>query len=274
MKIFIVADIEGAIGVSKRSQCYFLKPDFQYGRQCLTDDVNAVIKGAIEAGADNIVVRDTHETGQNIIRENLHPGVEYIGGQLDRPFPILGDPSGAALVFLVASHARSGSPGGFFAHTFFGGFSEVRINGNPVGEAFIYAATLSEWGIPIAFNSGDRQAIREALSIMPWLKTVEAPKEEEYYSLPEAKERVSALRERLCAGAFEAVKGIAEMKCLELQPDSFWEVAIKNTDLADKINVAGTSLAGGTLSWRAGTYLEGFDTFFRLVQAAFLAYSS
>ena len=64
MKIFIVADIEGAVGVSKRSQCYFLKPDFQYGRQCLTDDVNAVIKGAIEAGADSIVVRDTHEMGR------------------------------------------------------------------------------------------------------------------------------------------------------------------------------------------------------------------
>ncbi len=274
MKIFIVADIEGAVGVSKRSQCYFMKPDFQYGRRCLTDDVNAVVKGAIEAGADRIVVRDTHETGQNIIRENLHPGVEYIGGQLAQPFPILGDPSGADLVFLVASHARSGSSGGFFAHTFFGGFSEVRINGNPVGEAFIYAATLSEWGIPIAFNSGDRQAIRESLSIVPWLKTVEVPKEEEYYSVQEAEERISGLREQLRAGAFEAVKGIGEMKCLELQPDSFWEVDIKKTDLAEKINVAGASLAGGTLSWSARTYLEGFDTFFKLVEAAFLAYSS
>ena len=109
---------------------------------------------------------------------------------------------------------------------------------------------------------------------MPWLKTVEVPKEEEYYSVPEAEERIPALRERLRAGAFEAVKGIGEMKCLELQPDSFWEVDIKKTDLAEKIKVAGTSLAGGTLSWSAGTYLEGFDTFFKLVQAAFLAYSS
>jgi D-amino peptidase len=274
MKIFIVADIEGAVGVSKRSQCYFMKPDFQYGRRCLTDDVNAVVKGAIEAGADSIVVRDTHETGRNIIREDLHPGVEYIGDQLARPFPILGDPSGADLVFLVASHARSGSPGGFFAHTFFGGFSEVRINGKPVGEAFIYAATLSEWGIPIAFNSGDKHAIRESLSIMPWLETVEAPKEEGYYSVPEAGERIRVLRERLRASAFEAVKGKGEMKCLELQRDSFWEVDIKNSDLAEKIIVAGASLIGGTLSWQAGTYLEGFDTFFSLVQAAFLAYSS
>jgi D-amino peptidase len=274
MKVFIIADIEGAVGVSKRSQCYFMKPDFQYGRRCLTDDVNAVVKGAIEAGADSIIVRDTHETGQNIIRENLHPGVEYISDQLARPFPILGDPSGADLVFLVASHARSGSPGGFFAHTFFGGFSEVRINGNPVGEAFIYAATLSEWRIPIGFNSGDTQAIRESLSVMPWLKTVEVPKEEEYYSVPEAEERITVLRERLRTGAFEAVKGIGEMKCLELQPDSFWEVDIKNTDLVEKIIVAGASLAGRTLSWHASTYLEGFDTFFNLVQAAFLAYSS
>ena len=72
MKIFIVADLEGAVGVSKRSQCYFMKPDFQYGRRCLTDDVNAVVKGAIEAGADGIVVRDTHETGRNIIWRGFH----------------------------------------------------------------------------------------------------------------------------------------------------------------------------------------------------------
>jgi D-amino peptidase len=274
MKIFIVADIEGAVGITKRSQCYFMKPDFQYGRQCLTDDVNAVVQGAIEAGADSIVVRDTHEMGQNIIVDNLHPGVEYIGGQPARPFPILGDPSGTDLVFLVASHARSGSLGGFFAHTFFGGFSEVRINGSPVGEPFIYAATLSEWGIPIGFNSGDTDAIHESLVIMPWLKTVEAPKEEEYYSVPEAEERISALRERLRAGAFQAVKGIAEMKCLDLQPESFWEVTIKKHELAEKMNVEGVSLDSGSLRWRAETYLEGFDTFFRLVQAAFLSYSA
>ncbi len=274
MKIFIIADIEGSVGVSKRSQCYFLKPDFQYGRHCLTDDVNAVVKGALQAGADRIIVRDTHETGSNIIQENLYPGVEYIGSQLDRPFPILGDPRGADLVFLVASHARSGSPSGFFAHTFFGGFSEVRINGSPVGEAFIYAATLSEWGIPIGFNSGDTTAIHESLSIMPWLKTVEVPKEEEYYTAPKAKERISVLRQRLRAGAFEAVRGLREMKCLQLQPDSFWEVDIKKTDLAERIKVVEASLEDRTLSWRAGTYLEGFETFFKVLQAAFLAYSS
>ena len=274
MKIFIIADIEGAVGITKRSQCYFMKPDFQYGRRCLTEDVNAVVKGAFEAGADHIVVRDTHETGRNMIIEDLHPGVEYIGGQPARPFPILGDPGGTDLVFLTASHARSGSPGGFFAHTFFGGFSEVRINGNPVGEAFLYAATLSEWGIPIGLNSGDTPAIRESLSIMPWLKTVEVPKEEAFYSLPEGEERIRALRDQLRTGAFKAVKGIKEMKLLQLPTDSFWEVDIKNTELAEKIKEAGVSRTDGTLSWQAATYLGGFETFFNLVQASFLAYSS
>ena len=271
MKIFIVADIEGAVGISKRSQCYFMKPDFQYGRRCLTEDVNSIVKGAFQAGADRIIVRDTHEMGQNIISENLHPGVEYIGGQPAQPFPILGDPRGADLVFLVASHARSGSPGGFFPHTFFGGFSEVRINGNPVGEAFIYAATLSEWGIPIAFNSGDRHTLHESLSIMPWIKTVEAPKEEEVYAGSGGEGRILALRERLRSTAFRAVKESDRMKCLKLPPGSFWEVDLKNRALAEKVKASGTLLTGNTLSWQSITYLEGFDTFFRLVQAAFLA---
>ena len=56
MRIFIVADIEGAVGIYRRSQCYFLKPDFQYGKSCLTKDVNAVVAGALEGGADVIVL--------------------------------------------------------------------------------------------------------------------------------------------------------------------------------------------------------------------------
>lgn len=273
MKIFIIADIEGAVGISRRSQCWFMKPEFQHGRKCLTQDVNAAAAGALGAGADAVVVRDTHEMGRNIIEKELLPGVEYIGGQLAQPFPILGDPRGADLVFLVASHARSGSPDGFFAHTFFGGFAEVRINGVPVGESFIYAAALSELNIPIAFNSGDSPAVRESLAVMPWLKTVEVPKEEEYYSAPDAEEKISALREQLKTRAAEAVKAAPEMSCIAPAPRPEWEVDIKNHDLAKKINVEGTSLSGNTLRWSGETYIEGFATLFRLVHASFIAYS-
>jgi D-amino peptidase len=275
MRIFIVADIEGSVGIYKRSQCFFLKPDHKYGMHCLTEDVNAVIRGAFEAGADSIFVRDTHEMRQNIIVENLPEGVEYISGQMEQQsFPIIGDPTGSDMVFLVASHARSGCKDGFFAHTFFGGFSEVRVDGNPVGEAFVYGAALSELGIPIGFNSGDAAAIQESIAKMPWMKTVVVPKEEEYYAACDAEERIAALREQLRLKASEAVKDKQTMRCLELPANPEWEVDFKIPEIAKKVILEGTALSGNTLKWTSKTYIEGFDILFKLVQASFKAYSS
>ena len=269
MRVFIIADIEGAVGIFNRRQCYFLKPEFEHGRGCLTKDVNAVIEGVLEGGADSVTVRDTHETGQNIISEELHPRAEYLGGQYAEPFPILGDPKGTDMVFMVASHAMSGNQEGFFAHTFFGAFTEVRVNDTPVGEAFIYGASLAEWNIPIGFNSGDVHAINESLRVMPWIKTVVVPKEEAFYTGSDAEQKIFTLREQLRARALEAVREQHTMRPMKQPPGPKWEVDIKTAELAGKINKQGLALAGNTLSWRSETYIDGFGTFFGLVHAAF-----
>ena len=274
MRVLIVADIEGAVGIYKRSQCYFLKPDFQYGRNCLTEDVNAIVEGCVEGGADSVLIRDTHETGRNIILEKLRPGAEYIGGHFREPFPLLGDPAGTDLVFLVASHARSGNAEAFFAHTFFGGFTEVRVNGQPVGESFIYGAALSELNIPVAFNSGDSHAISESLEFMPWMKTVVVPKEESFYNAPDAIKNTVALRDDLRLNASKAITERSSMKCPNPPLHPTWEVDVKNTTLAEKIKSDMISLKNQTLVWSSETYIEGFKTLFNLVQASFLAISS
>jgi D-aminopeptidase len=273
MRIFIVADIEGAVGIYRRSQCYFLKPDFQYGKSCLTQDVNAIVAGALEGGADSVIVRDTHETGQNIIVERLHPRAQYVGGHFAAPFPILGDLKGSDLVFLLASHARSGNDEGFFGHTFFGGFGEVRVNGLAIGEAFIYGAALAEVEIPVAFNSGDSHAVRESLSVMPWLKTVAVPKEEEHYTGPDGEKNMSALRGQLRMKAAQAVRERDSMRLLTQPPHPRWEVDTKKPDLAAKIRRESISLSDKTLTWDSETYTDGFSTLMHLVQSAFLAYS-
>jgi D-amino peptidase len=271
MRVFIIADIEGAVGISNRRQCYFIKPEFEYGRDCLTKDINAVIEGVLAGGADVVAVRDTHETGQNILKEALHPRAEYLGGQYAEPFPILGDPKGSDLAFMVASHAMSGNQEGFFAHTFLGAFTEVRVNDIPVGEAFIYGASLAEVDIPIAFNSGDVHAINESLQIMPWMKTVVVPKDEAFYTAPDADVRISALRDQFRTKALEAVREHHTMRSMKQPPEPKWEVDIRTAELAGKINAQGLDLAGHTLSWRSRTYIEGFRTLFGLVHAAFAA---
>lgn len=271
MRVFIVADIEGAVGIYRRSQCFSLKPEYQFGRQCLTDDLNAIAQGAFDGGAESVIVRDTHESGRNVIVEKLDPRCEYIGGHFIEPAPILGDLKKADAVFLAASHARSGAAGAFFPHTFFGAFNEVKINGQPVGEAFIYAASLAEIGIPVAFNSGDAAAIQESLSFMPWMKTVVVPKEEDFYSAPDAPEKVAALRESLRQAAQDAVKDIDNMKLFAAPAAPSWEVVVKDAAFAQKINKLSLDIDGASLKWKSETYIEGFTVLFKLVQASFMA---
>ena len=271
MRVFIVADIEGAVGIYRRSQCFSLKPEYQLGRQCLTDDLNAIAQGAFDAGADSVIVRDTHESGRNVVVEKLDPRCEYIGGHFIEPVPILGDLKSSDVVFLAASHAMSGAVGAFFPHTFFGAFNEVRVNGEPVGEAFIYAAALGEIGVPVAFNSGDSVAVSESLSCMPWLKTVVVPKDEAFYAAPDALEKKAALRELLRAKAHDAALDFQNMKRLAAPPEPEWEVVVKDAAFAAKINKLGLDIDGATLRWKSATYIEGFTILFKLVQASFMA---
>lgn len=269
MRILIIADIEGAVGIYQRRQCHSIKPEYQQGRICLTKDVNCVVKGVMEGGATSVVVRDTHDMGFNIIQAELHPHAEYIGGQFLEPFPILGNLENVDLALFVAFHTSSGNDKGFFAHTFFGGFNEVKINGARVGEAFIYGAALGELGIPVIFNSGDFQAIQESLMVMPWLKTVIVPKEEIFYTANESEKFIFNLREELCTKARDAVREHNNMQCLKMPPEPMWEVDVKDSVFAEKINKQRLSIRGNTIFWQSKTYIEGFRNLFNLVHTAF-----
>ena len=70
MKIYISADMEGIVGVVTNEQ---LGPQgFEYARfrEFMTQEVNAAIQGAFDAGASEVVVSDSHSNGQNLLIEN------------------------------------------------------------------------------------------------------------------------------------------------------------------------------------------------------------
>ena len=68
MKLFISSDIEGTAGIVDWQQVRASGADYELGRRLLTDEVNAAIDGAVEAGATEILVNDSHSTMQNIAR--------------------------------------------------------------------------------------------------------------------------------------------------------------------------------------------------------------
>ena len=60
MKIYISADFEGVCGVVARRQCFPGDPDFERARRHWVEEINAIIEGAMAAGASEFVVNEAH----------------------------------------------------------------------------------------------------------------------------------------------------------------------------------------------------------------------
>ena len=71
MKVFISADMEGISGITHAEHVLRSGKEHERARKLMTEEVNAAVEGAFEAGARKIVVNDSHGTMKNIIPEKL-----------------------------------------------------------------------------------------------------------------------------------------------------------------------------------------------------------
>ena len=259
MHVGIFADIEGSFGIWRMRQCRMGTREWQYGRACLTEDVNSVIRGAYDGGADTITVKDTHEIGFNCLIDRLDPRARYRGGHFITP-SFYGDIHDLDLILYVAIHAASGTEGAFFPHTHYGVFSEVRLNNKPVCEMDIYGAYLGEFGIPIGFVSGEDIAVQQALQALPWAESVIVDKRKEAYTSGEKSLRyLSEGREKLRRAAAESVRNVSRMKPLVLPGPLHFEAVFRDAQLAKRYNTWSFKQSGSTVEWDAGNMIEGFE---------------
>lgn len=264
MHIAIFTDMEGSFGIWRMRQCRTGTPEWQYGRECLTQDVNNVIHGAFDGGADTVTVRDTHNTGFNCIRKKLDPRVSYIGGHHISP-KFFGEVAHYDLILFVAIHAASGTQGSFFPHTHYGIFSEIRINSRPVSEMELYGSYLGEFGVPIGFFSGEGIAVEQALKGLPWAKSVIVDKRKEtYFSGEQTKKYLKNGREKLRYKSSHAVSEHSSMKPLVLKGPLLFEVTFNNISLAQKYNTWNFPQSDITVRWESGNMIEGFDNLNKL----------
>ena len=172
MKIYISADIEG-IGTVVRSE-HSSVDGREYGaaRRCMTQEVNAAIRGAYDAGATAVTVCDAHNVGLNILPEDLDERADLIMGG-PRPLAMMeGIEAGYDAVFFIGYHARAGTADGPIAHVFTGRIAEVRLNGLPVGEIGLNAVLAGHFEVPVALVTGDEAAAREAAGLLDGVETV------------------------------------------------------------------------------------------------------
>src|SRR4029079_7858167 len=161
-KIFISADMEGIAGVVQPAQ---LGPDgFEYGRarEWMTAEVNAAIAGIRDAGPAEIVVCDSHGNGQSVLIDKLPDDVRIVRG-FPRPLEMMQgiDETFAAAVF-IGYHASEWTVDAVRGHTISSArLLGVKLNGTEVSEGIFNAALAGQFGVPVAFVSGDRLAVTQ-----------------------------------------------------------------------------------------------------------------
>ena len=178
--ILIVADIEGSSGSWSYQGSSFMTSDWPLACLGMTQDVDAVVKGLFDAGVQRITVKDFHRTGYNIIPERVDSRAKVVSGYRPGPVPGIGDPNGAEAVMFMGMHAASGTDG-FLAHTLTSRIERLEVNGKPMPELELFAASLAPFGLKPIFFSGCPVACRQAqtairaIDVYPIDKTTPAP---------------------------------------------------------------------------------------------------
>jgi len=173
MKVFISADLEGIAGVVHGEHVLRNGREHDRARKLMTAEVNAAIEGALEAGAQKIIVNDSHGTMRNIIPEELHEKAELITGS-PKPLSMMqGIDSSFNAAFFIGYHAMPSSFPAVMGHTYFGRVVyNVRVNGQPMGETGINAALAGYFNVPVVLVTGDQTVTAEACQLLGNVETV------------------------------------------------------------------------------------------------------
>ena len=162
LKVYISADMEGITGVVTNEQLGPAGFEYQRARQFMTDEVNAAIQGARDAGATEILVSDSHGNGQNLLIDQLPADVRIVRSW-PRPLMMMeGIDASFDAVLFIGYHSGTSNVAGVRAHTMSSAtLTGVALNGTQVPEGGVNAAIAGHFGVPVVMISGDDAAIEE-----------------------------------------------------------------------------------------------------------------
>jgi len=170
MRIYISVDMEGVDGEVHEDQTNPIDPscavEYARFRKLMTDEANAAVEGALEAGATRVVVNDSHWLMRNLLAEALHPAAELTSGSTKPRSMLEGIEEGFEAACFIGYHARAGTPHAILDHTYTDRIFEVRLNGKPVGELGLNAALAGQFGVPVALVSGDQALAAECGALL------------------------------------------------------------------------------------------------------------
>src|SRR5215471_11205988 len=233
MKVFISADMEGTAGVTDWDQVLPQHQDYGRFRRLMTEEVNAAILGALEAGAKEIVVNDSHATMRNLLIEELHPQAQLVSGR-PKPYSMMQGIDGSFdAVFFTGYHAAAGTQDAILDHSYSGAaVRQIKLGNLVVGEAGLNAALAGHFKVPVALVTGDVTAVAQVKKLIPHIETV---------TVKQPIGRLAALsyqpveaRRRIKEGATRALRRIKDAKPLALPRPITVEIDLTYTAMADR----------------------------------------
>lgn len=167
MKIYISADMEGVVGVVTGEQLGPQGFEYQRFREFMTQEVNAAIEAAFEAGATEVVVSDSHGNGQNLLIEKLPKNITLVRSW-PRPLMMMQgiDETFDGAIF-IGYHTGTTNPQGVRAHTISSArLADVQLQGQSVSEAGLNAAIAGHFNVPVIMVSGDDALVKETTALL------------------------------------------------------------------------------------------------------------
>ncbi len=232
MKISISTDMEGISGIVDRAQISPPGIDYDRGRKLMTEDINASVRGALAAGATEVIVSGGHggNGARNVLVEQLHPEAILISGST-RKYRLQSIDSTYDAVIQIGYHARNGF-GGVLDHSITArDVAEIRIDGKPIGEIGMNGLAAGWHGVPVVLVSGCDRVVRETAEWFPWAEGVAVKRAiGRHAALCLHPRRAQALIEE---ASTRALSNLQSMKPLRPDPPYRGEVQFKLTTHAE-----------------------------------------
>jgi D-amino peptidase len=271
MRIYLSVDMEGLAGVAHAHQVSFGpgvdRTDYDRSRALMAGEANAAIVGALAAGANEVVVNDSHWQMRNLRAEELAAGARLVIG--DKPLSMTqgiggdgdGDYDGAAF---VGYHAGAGSERGVIGHTYSSAsVLELRVHGRPHNEAGINAIRLGHFGVPVILVAGDDALAEEIAELLPWAERVVVKRALGYSAADSLSPSVAqgAIRD----GMVRAIGRLAEMEVYRPELPLRGEIDFRLPVMADYAAIVPGTLPLGPRT--VGFEAPDGDAFYRLFLA-------
>lgn len=174
MRVYISADIEGVTDVTIWEETE--RGGKGYDRACeqMTAEVAAACRGAFAGGADEIVVKDAHDSALNLIHEKLPRGVKLIRAWCSSKDSMVACvDQGFDVAFFTGYHSEGGSDANPLAHTMtHTDIYLTKINGHRVSEMEINALICAKYDVPVALVTGDKGLCVTAAELIEGVHTL------------------------------------------------------------------------------------------------------